>query len=57
MSARWLSGVSVLIKMILIKSAHDYIVSESILTIAKLSAMQQRALDGVLEGISLTGAQ
>jgi hypothetical protein len=50
-------GVSVLIKMILIKSAHDYVVAESILTIAKLSNTQQRALDGVLEGISLTGAQ
>ena len=50
------SGVNVLVKMILIKSVHDYVVSESTLTLTKLSSAQQSALDNVLEGITLTGA-
>jgi hypothetical protein len=51
------NGIDLPLKTILIKSVHDYIVSESILTITKLSAAQQSALDRVINGITLTGAR
>jgi clan AA aspartic protease (TIGR02281 family) len=49
------SGVNAQIKMILIRAVRDYDVSESTLTLTKLSSAQQRALDNVLQGIVLTG--
>lgn len=50
------SGVKITVKMNVIKSVHDYIVTETILTVASISSAQLDALATVLKGISLTAS-
>lgn len=51
------SNVKATVKMNLIKPVHDYIVSETILTIAAITSAQQAALAAALKGITLLGAK
>jgi hypothetical protein len=48
------SGVKISVKLNVIKSVHDYIVTETILTVASITSAQQDALATVLKGVSLT---
>ena len=50
------SKVKLSVKMNLIKPVHDYIVSETILTIDSINSTQKAALGEALKGITLTGA-
>jgi hypothetical protein len=48
-------NLNVLFKLMILKVAKTYVVTETIVTLSDLSAAQQQSLDAVVKGITLTG--
>jgi hypothetical protein len=48
-------NLNVLFKLMVVKVAQTYVVTETIITLSDLSAEQQQSLDAVVKGIRLTG--
>jgi hypothetical protein len=50
-------NLNVLFKLMIVKVAKTYVVTETIITLSDLSAAQQQSLDAVVKGITLTGVE
>ena len=50
-------NLNVLYKLMIVKVAKTYVVTETIITLSDLSAAQQQSLDAVVKGITLTGVE